>query len=50
MAGRTLLRLMPDGELELIEVADGQVYARAQITPQSGAGITLAAIGPKQGG
>jgi len=40
MAGRTLLRLMPDGELELIEVANGEVYARAQITPQSGGEAT----------
>lgn len=40
MAGRTLLRLMPDGELELVEVSDGHVYARAHITPQSGGEAT----------
>jgi outer membrane protein assembly factor BamB len=36
LAGRALLRLLPDGELSLHEVDDGSLYARAQITPRSG--------------
>lgn len=36
MAGRALLRLLPDGELSLHELDDGSAYARAQITPRSG--------------
>ncbi|MGD8860359.1 MAG: PQQ-binding-like beta-propeller repeat protein [Myxococcales bacterium] len=35
MAGRCLLRLSAEGELELIEVQDGNVYARTHITPQT---------------
>jgi outer membrane protein assembly factor BamB len=36
MAGRTLIRVLPDGAVELCEVEDGSVYARAQITPRTG--------------
>jgi outer membrane protein assembly factor BamB len=36
MAGRALLRLLPDGELALHEVEDGGAYAHTQVTPRSG--------------
>jgi outer membrane protein assembly factor BamB len=46
MAGRALLRLLPDGELSLHEVDDGSAYAHAQITPRSGSeGPALFAAG-----
>jgi outer membrane protein assembly factor BamB len=46
LAGRALLRLLPDGELSLHEVGDGSPYARAQITPRSGSeGSALFAAG-----
>jgi outer membrane protein assembly factor BamB len=38
MAGRALLRLLPDGMLELHELADGSVYARTQTAARGGAG------------
>jgi outer membrane protein assembly factor BamB len=36
LAGRALLRVLPDGMLELHEVEDGSVYARTRLPPRSG--------------
>lgn len=38
LAGRALLRLLPDGMLELHELGDGSVYARTQTSARGGAG------------
>lgn len=36
MAGRTLLRLFPDGELELCDVVDGEPFATSRLLPRGG--------------
>lgn len=36
MVGTSLLRLSPDGVVELWDVGEGEAYARAQITPRAG--------------
>ncbi len=36
MAGSVLLRLSPEGDVELCDVADGEPYATARITPRVG--------------
>ncbi len=36
MAGSVLIRVSPDGEVELCDVADGEPYATARITPRMG--------------
>ncbi len=38
MAGRALVRLLPDGQIELHEIEDGACIARSQITPRAGSG------------
>jgi len=42
MTGSTLLRLFPDGEVELCDPEDGEPYASARVAPRAGG--TLAAI------
>jgi outer membrane protein assembly factor BamB len=47
MAGRTLLRLLPEGALELHEVKEGSVYARAQLAARGAelSGVVVAGSG-----
>lgn len=38
MAGRTLVRVLPDGQVELHEIDTGACVGRAHVTPRAGAG------------
>lgn len=40
MAGSVLIRVSPDGEVELCDVADGEPYATARVTPRMGGAAT----------
>jgi outer membrane protein assembly factor BamB len=46
MLGRTLLRLLPDGELLLHETEQGSVYARTRLSARGVEGPALYAAGP----
>ncbi len=45
MVGRTLLRLSPDGAVELCDVRDGEPYATARVAPRVGPAVVLGAGG-----
>jgi outer membrane protein assembly factor BamB len=45
MVGTTLLRLSPDGAVELWDIAEGEVRARAQIAPRTGGAPVGAFVG-----
>lgn len=45
MTGTVLLRLAPDGGVELCDVQDGDAYARTRIAPRVGAPVALLAGG-----